>query len=355
MSKDPASLKTTLTAGPNNGAIVHSAVVEVSAKAEGSSSFECKVDSPQWFACSANHTFKDLAPGDHTVAVRAITADGKPDPRPVYRHFRTVAESGQVKPNGVNTGVPRGTSLRTHHGDLVITKAGTVIDAMDIHGTVKIEAPNVTIRRSIIRGGDASNITGLVMNYERWAGNTQVEDSLLVAKKPSAYMEGLKGMNIHGKRLEITGVVDGAGFHGDNNSLHDSWIHDLTYYGSGHYPGAQVPTHNDGIQIHGGNNGTFKGNRISGADNAAVMVTQDVGSTSNQVFEGNWFDEGSCSVNIHDKNRGPMNQVVVKNNQFGKNTTLKDCAIIATKASGVKASGNTWVGTDETVPVKNGG
>ena len=48
-------------------------------------------------------------------------------------------------PDSTNTGVPAGTTL-TPSGDLVITQAGAVISGLDIHGTVYINADNVTIK-----------------------------------------------------------------------------------------------------------------------------------------------------------------------------------------------------------------
>ena len=49
------------------------------------------------------------------------------------------------KPSALTTGVPAGTRLRVHRGDLVITKAGTHIDRMDIHGFVVVKAPRVSV------------------------------------------------------------------------------------------------------------------------------------------------------------------------------------------------------------------
>src|ERR1700712_329396 len=71
-----------------------------------------------------------------------------------------------TKPGATNTGVPVGTRLTVVNGDLNVTKNGTVIDSMDIHGFVKINANNVTIKRSIVRGGAPSSVnSALVSNY----------------------------------------------------------------------------------------------------------------------------------------------------------------------------------------------
>ena len=44
------------------------------------------------------------------------------------------------KPSAMTTGVPAGTRLKVHRGDLVITKAGTHLDGLDIHGFVVVKA-----------------------------------------------------------------------------------------------------------------------------------------------------------------------------------------------------------------------
>ena len=61
-----------------------------------------------------------------------------------------------TKPGSTNTGVPVGTALKVYNGDLNVTKDGTVIEALDIRGSVYVHANNVTIKKSLIRGGPAS-------------------------------------------------------------------------------------------------------------------------------------------------------------------------------------------------------
>ena len=53
-------------------------------------------------------------------------------------------------PSVSNTGVPQGTTLRDHQGDLRITTAGQVVTDLRVSGTVYVDAPGVTLRRVII-------------------------------------------------------------------------------------------------------------------------------------------------------------------------------------------------------------
>ena len=81
------------------------------------------------------------------------------------------ASAATARPGSSNTGVPVGTTLRVHQGDLVVTKAGTVIDSLDIRGEVYIKANNVKITRSIVRGGAAATKPrALVMAWWNFTG-----------------------------------------------------------------------------------------------------------------------------------------------------------------------------------------
>ena len=70
--------------------------------------------------------------------------------------------AGNVQPNADNTGVPAGTVLTVYNGDLTITTAGATYSGLDIHGYLRIQAPNVTVKNSIIRGGTGTTVCGIV-------------------------------------------------------------------------------------------------------------------------------------------------------------------------------------------------
>ncbi|MDB5605253.1 MAG: hypothetical protein JWP25_2153, partial [Bradyrhizobium sp.] len=71
-------------------------------------------------------------------------------------------------PDATNTGLPAGVTL-TPSGDLVITKAGTVISGLNITGTVTIQAANVTLENCKITSSSyfvvnvAAGVTGAVV------------------------------------------------------------------------------------------------------------------------------------------------------------------------------------------------
>jgi hypothetical protein len=261
------------------------------------------------------------------------------------------------RPGPDNTGVPDGTSLTVHEGDLTITQDGTVIDSLDIRGYLKIQANNVIVRRSIIRGGYAPGPTAmsLVSAYGSHV-NFIIEDSTLLAAHPSGYQDGLKGRNFTARRLDISNVVDTVQTFGDNVTLTDSWLHGTTYYTP--FPAVwDNQTHNDTLQIEGGTNIVVRGNRMEGAHNAAIMVTQNYSRTSNVQVDRNWLSGGGCTVNLSEKGKGPILGFYLRNNFFGPSFglgNLDQCAVIAPPTSQVIMENNVYESTGVPVVLQRG-
>lgn len=231
-------------------------------------------------------------------------------------------------PGAHNTGVPAGTQLRVHRGDLVITRPGTVIDGLDIHGYVEVRAKDVTIRNSIIRGGAASGHSALVRSASDGASLT-ITDSELVPNVQRHSINGLMGWNIDAQRLDIHHVIDPAHFFGSGNvQLRDSWIHDNLHYVNDPSWGGK-PSHDDGIQIQSGSGYWITGNRIEGATNAGIMITQDAGRTANIMIRDNFLDGGGCTINAHDKGKGAFSNIDIRDNVFGTDSKY-NCQLIRT-------------------------
>jgi hypothetical protein len=256
------------------------------------------------------------------------------------------------QPGPGNTGVPAGTALTVMNGDLTITTAGATYSGLDIHGSVKVEAPNVTIKDSIIRGGP--NATGaLVYDLSNNATNFLIEDSEVVPAYPSVYLDGIDGWNYTALRDNIHGSVDGLKMFGPNATVQDSWIHGLVTYAHDPAQGGGL-SHNDGVQILSGSNLKIIGNTIEGGSNTAVMITQDHGTTNNVVIDSNWISGGTCSINMTPKPLGALNAITVDNNIFTNNST-KSCPILSTTQTNLTVSGNVYAGTGLPVPVNNKG
>lgn len=277
------------------------------------------------------------------VSGNALVRTGLPGPAPTV-----VAPSGQ--PNSKNTGVPPGTVLKNVYGNLKVTTPGATLSGLDIHGFVIVEAPNVTIRDSIVRGGVAHGNIGLVNDIDASATNLMVQDSELVPQHPSVWIDGIKGGNYTALRVNIHGTVDGAKAYGNNVTIRNSWIHDTVYFAHDPNQGNR-PSHNDGVQVLSGRNVRIYGSTIQGGGNAALQVTQGHGRVSDFSFNGNWVGGGACTLNIAVSPMPSMDRVTLDGNHFYRTSKYKCPMIIDTTVS-YSATGNKYIDNSAPAPVQ---
>ncbi len=239
------------------------------------------------------------------------------------------------------TGVPAGTALTVHHGDLTVTAPGAVIDRMDIRGLVRIKAPGVVIKRSIVRGKPLTGSMGLITN-DLGAYSFTLEDSELIASQASPWVNGIIGHNFTVRRTEIANVIDSVHITGSNVTVEDSWLHGNLFYASD--PNQKGgPSHADSIQIQAGTNLKFLRNRIDGAYSSAIQTTQDRGVVTGVLVEGNRIGGGGCSINIAWGSKyAPITGFTVKDNTFGTDTRHNRCAIIGPSPTAAVLSANTF-------------
>jgi hypothetical protein len=271
--------------------------------------------------------------------------EGQPLPTPA-------APPADGRPGPSNTGVPEGTPLQVHQGDLTVTTDGAVIDGLDIRGFLTVQADDVTVRRSIIRGRNPGRTEmSLVAAYGEHRGLT-IEDTTLLPSVATPYLDGIKGSNFTASRLDVSGVVDNAVVFGDNVAITDSWFHRPSYF----TPWPAQPdnqTHNDNVQIEGGRNITIARNTFEDAHNAAVMITQNYARSSDILITGNQLSGGGCTINLSEKGRGPIGATVI-GNRFGP-SRYAGCAVIAPDSSVPVMRDNTFTGTGAPVLPTRGG
>ncbi|WP_182113260.1 hypothetical protein [Actinotalea sp. JY-7876] len=247
---------------------------------------------------------------------------------------------GAVEPTAATTGVPDGTPLTRHDGDLVITEPGTVIDGKDIHGFVSIRAADVTIRNSVVRGsGTGSYSTGLVSCLDAACRGAVIEDTTLVPKQPSPWITGILGHDYTARRVDVHHVVDGFGIFDTGNGggpvdvvIESSWCHDLSYFARDPQQDGG-PSHNDCIQIQGGSAIRITGNSLESFMSTAVgdqsydarnrgaglMVTPTVAPVTGATVTKNWFDGGYASVSVSRGGYERMHFGTLTGNRFGRN------------------------------------
>jgi hypothetical protein len=249
------------------------------------------------------------------------------------------------------SGVPAGTALQVHNGDLTVTKANSVVNAMDIRGRIMIAANNVTIKNSIVRGRPVNGNTALISSNSP-SFHFTVANSELFPSNPSAFINGIVGSNFTATQVNIHGVVDAIDITGDNVVIESSWLHGNLHYSND--PNHSDGSHDDSIQIQRGANIRITGNTISGAHNAALMITQDTGHVSNVQLSNNFIDGGSCSINVAQKSYGPIGGLSIVNNGFGRNTSIPGCSILIPKGMPVTTSGNYYADSQASVAVRPG-
>ena len=124
-------------------------------------------------------------------------------------------------PTADNTGIPAGSTLTEHDGDLVIDTPGQVVTDLRIAGTVWVNAPDVTLRRVVI---DAVGGTSAV---EQRGARLRIQDSELTAVMGQAVAVGAEGLTMIRNKISTDDVavsvpsdsfllenyVSGAGFY----------------------------------------------------------------------------------------------------------------------------------------------
>lgn len=224
-----------------------------------------------------------------------------------------------VAPGPSNTGVAWGTVLTKHYGDLRITTPGTVIDRMEIFGLVRVEAANVTIKNSIVRGRDITTNISLIYAGDASVKNLLVQNVELAPLKKSPNINGINGSNFTLQNVNIHDVVDSVHIFGDNVTVASSWLHNNTHFvNDPNWNGG--PSHDDNVQVQSGSNIRLVNNTMSGAVNSVLQVTQDQGVVSNLTVENNTVAGGACTLNVAQKARGAIIGLSIRSNIIGAST-----------------------------------
>jgi hypothetical protein len=99
-------------------------------------------------------------------------------------------------PEAANTGVPGGNQNTVQHGDLHVTEPGAIIADRTVHGTIYVEAPDVTLRRVVADPpGDAT----VAVRQQASAPRLRIEDSDV----GDAIVQGAPGLVV--QRSTVTG------------------------------------------------------------------------------------------------------------------------------------------------------
>ncbi|MGF9763823.1 right-handed parallel beta-helix repeat-containing protein [Microvirga sp. 0TCS3.31] len=186
-------------------------------------------------------------------------------------------------PTAANTGVPSGTTL-TPSGDIIVTRAGTVLNGLDIKGMVIIRADNVTVQNSKISSDAYAGV-----KVESGFKGASVINSDIDGMGSTANSFGIMGNGTFVGN-DIRGFENGINLTGGSSTIRGNYIHGLKAPDSPHY---------DGIQIQGGQNGVLIENNtiIVDADQTGAIFMQNFfGSVNDVTVRNNYVDGGGYTM-----------------------------------------------------------
>lgn len=229
------------------------------------------------------------------------------------------------EPDATNTGVPVGTGL-IRSGSINVHHDGTTIVARDVHGTIHVHADDVTIRDTRVTSSDYWPIW-----LDPGRHGLRVIDTEVIGS--GSCQAGIAAHDYVAIRVNVHGCGNGAKA-GENTTIAYSWLHQLRVM-----PGS----HNNGIQVSGGDHIRILGNRITApaSQTAAIMIGPDYGRPIVDVtIVGNWLDGGDYALHLD------AEDAVVRNNHFGR-SALYGAADVVEPAAVWEA--NVWDDTGRTV------
>lgn len=236
-------------------------------------------------------------------------------------------------PSATTTGVPPGTNLRSS-GAITVSTAGTVLDGLDIRGSLTINASNVIVRRSRVTVGDywpikiAEGLTGVRIEDVEVNG-LGVESGSGAISGPATILRA----NIHDT---ADGIVAYSG-----SVIRDSYIHGLNAPSGAHFDGIVIAgdvrdvviDHNSVANKHDQTSAVFIGNTWGAVDNITV--------SNNRLIGGGYTVYSDAKLG-----GGPITGVTFTGNRLGRG--YWGYAVI--RGNAVRWQGNVDDVTGKTVP-----
>lgn len=210
-----------------------------------------------------------------------------------------------------NVGVPSGTSLTAHSGDLTVSTDNTVVDSLDITGRLIISAntKNVLVTRTKIR---STAHTGNGIDMASGTSAMFVDDTII------GFSNSVSGGNYQASGLDVSDMADDGFKVGENTHIFGSYCH-AVYVTAG--------AHSDCAQIQAGvTNASITNNYFDATGgNSALFIAPDLGPSSygGVIVSGNYFNGGNYSAYSVDGSGGTyiLYEVVFVDNKWGNTHT----------------------------------
>jgi hypothetical protein len=363
---DTAAPDTAITSGPSGTSTSASASFGFSSTETGST-FQCRIDSGAWGACTSPKSYSSLANGSHTFDVRAADGAGNQDGSPATRSWIVATTDPDPDPSTncmddpsacgfpdvESTGVLPGVARTTVNGDVTLSTAGQVYENKTVNGTISVTAANVTIRnvKLVVPRGESYGIQAF--GWNTGVKNLVMEDSeidmnLNYNSKGIAFDQyTLRRVFIHNgsdcAHAEHSVVIEDSlcALGPDSNS--DAWPDNESW--------CDGPEHRDGFQSDGGDGLTFRHNTIRNncGETSSILMSTNTSPIKNVTIVDNLMAGGGYTLYC---NAGPdvPNETVTGNRlsrvfyaQGGYWGPLTGCSQADTY------SGNVWDETGSTL------
>lgn len=218
-------------------------------------------------------------------------------------------------------------ALTVHEGSMTVTESGAVIENLEIRGTLRIEASNVTVRNVWVY--TSSPWTVYVASGSLNISNSEIGHPSVVGER------GIGGSNVVASGLDIHSVEDGIKL-GANARYSGVVVHNLNSPSS--------DGHLDAVQADGGAKNSSITNSVlsslgpKGLGNAAVFLKSDLGPISNVTISGNYLNGGNYMNAVRDGGYGVPSGIKFTNNRIGDDYRYG----ITRFDGGTEWSGNVW-------------
>lgn len=255
------------------------------------------------------------APAPGSTGGGSTGGSATPDPGPGDTPPPPGGGSGNGYPDASNTGpVGCGGSYTTHSGTLDITVDGTVINCLWLDGTLTINASNVTVQNSILRGTSwwgvrVGNTKSSTTNFKLLHSKLETVPTFGpdnggydygISQESSGYMEIAYN--------DISGYKDGVTI--SNGSVHDNYIHDFSVFDGAHTQAVYVYTGSGQVKI---DHNTLLNDSPYDQATAAIYIAPDDGHQNDRMVTNNYMAGGAFTLYGGDNT---ATNIVVTNNKF---------------------------------------
>jgi hypothetical protein len=272
--------------------------------------------------------------GGATVVTDATASGGKavrfsaaatptPTPTPTSTPTPTATPTG-TKPSAANTGVPAGTTLTAFNGFYTVSTNGAVVDALNIKGSLTINANNVTIKRTHVQciGVNdecvqvvAGHTGTIIQDSDIGGGANYTTNTGSPIGILTDYGAGINNAaNTTLLRVNVHHTIDGLRLDG-NTTIQDSYIHDLDH--------SDPTAHGDGSQTTGGRYLSFLHNTIEAGLNSSIYLNWDEPSYPSigyVTFDRNYFEgtNSGTSYPLYVNDGTVVGTITATNNQWNR-------------------------------------